>query len=365
MFSGLFIVYSFVSLAIVSGVTCPNACSGHGTCGANFVCECYDNYGMGLSHDSGDCSDRICPYELAWVDTPDVNGRRHKYTECASKGICNRDSGECECFAGYEGKACQRASCPNDCSGHGRCSYIEDLSYAPTPLEYFGENLVNSWELYTYHQWDASKTRGCVCDPGFADIDCSKRICNYGTDIMDHRLNMLSEQKYHTQKIQLVAEDASTGFDGKSFSITFRSKLNETFTTLPIQIKAYCPGCFGEDIQKALMNLPNGVIDGVSVNSSFVGTSLSLSIVFTGESVQGPQNRLSFNTNLCGDGCTPKQSGLELHPLALDQTVTETVLADFNSYECGRRGKCDYSTGNCECFDGYTGVSCSVVAALI
>lgn len=43
---------------------CPNACSGHGTCGAYDMCTCYNGY-MG-----NDCSERICPFGLAHVDSP-------------------------------------------------------------------------------------------------------------------------------------------------------------------------------------------------------------------------------------------------------------------------------------------------------
>merc|ERR1719502_1128137 len=64
-----------------------------------------------MSHDSGDCSERICPFEFAWVDTPDKLGNHHKYAECANRGICDRESGECECFPGYEGKGCARTTC--------------------------------------------------------------------------------------------------------------------------------------------------------------------------------------------------------------------------------------------------------------
>jgi hypothetical protein len=82
----LFFVF-LASLITTAQSRCDNSCSGHGTCDIRSLCTCYDNWGLGLSHDSGDCSQRICPYEFAWVDTPDKYGRHHKYAECAAKGI--------------------------------------------------------------------------------------------------------------------------------------------------------------------------------------------------------------------------------------------------------------------------------------
>ena len=350
----------FVAASDAGCVTCPNQCSGHGTCGLNFVCQCYDNYGMGLSHDSGDCSERICPYELAWVDTPDVLGRRHKYAECAGKGICNRDSGECECFPGFEGKGCGRTSCPNDCSGHGRCKYIEDLPYAASPFDYSVE-FSEFQKTFPYYQWDYAKTRGCLCDPGYGDVDCSKRMCPYGTDIMDHRLNMLAAQKYQVQQIAFL-EYGST-LAGKTFALTFKSKLNETFTTIPIVISTSDVHTFAGDVTRALKSLPNGVVDEVQVAAHYTSHELTLNVSFVGEAVQGPQFLMSVETHYCGDGCTPKITGAALMPK--NDNVTEIQVADYNSYECGRRGKCDYTSGLCTCFEGYTGVACNTVTALV
>jgi len=159
-----------VALGLVYQISaeCANACSGHGVCKNSDQCDCFPNY-IG-----SDCSQRVCPYGLAWVDNPrgdlDHDGLRvstsvvidtftngksstvasspypekvtdwetfnpsaqtgeaHFYSECSNKGLCDRASGLCVCFDGYTGSSCQRTTCPNDCSGHGICRTVKEIA---------------------------------------------------------------------------------------------------------------------------------------------------------------------------------------------------------------------------------------------
>jgi len=196
-------------------------------------------------------------------------------------------------------------------------------------------------------------------------------MCPYATDIMDQRPDMLVTGKYQVQQIYFEADAQSYGnLAEQTFALTFKSKLNETFTTIPIVFKAASLGFhdFVLDIQTALESLPNRVIDKVEVQASKSAGNGLLNVVvvnisFVGDFVQGPQNLLTVESYLCGDGCTPKITGLQLAPKT--QNVTEYQISDYNSFECGRRGKCDYSTGICSCFAGYTGVSCNVITSLV
>jgi hypothetical protein len=182
---------------------CPNACSGHGSCGVFDMCMCYRNW-MG-----GDCAERICPFGKAFMDSPkgDLDGSRHlssksttimvgsdmyvqgtteefpamvdsrgnelsqtghEYAECSSAGMCNRATGECECFDGFRGGACSRTACENDCSGHGTCETIAKAA---------ADDYSTIYEL-----WDGEIMYGCVCDPGYTGLDCSARMCPVGVD---------------------------------------------------------------------------------------------------------------------------------------------------------------------------------------
>jgi hypothetical protein len=279
-------IKTVLALALAAGVNaeCPNACSGHGDCTNYDQCFCYRNW------EGADCSLRTCAFGLAHVDSPmgdldssadslsgpdttlllgstkyplgvteqfpnmtSSDGTKlaqtaHYYMECSNKGICDRKAGECECFDGYEGNACQRAGCPNECSGHGTCEHIKTLA----ALDF--DNM--------YDLWDAEMTMGCACDPGFSGPDCSTKDCKYGIDPL--YVDDDNTARVEGVSISFNASDAksltSVGNLEGTYALKFYDAFGEDYSTMPIPIGASC-----YTVEDALDGLPNTVIPDDSV----------------------------------------------------------------------------------------------------
>lgn len=334
----------------------------------------------------GDCSERFCPHELSWADGPTKSGLVHRYAECAGKGLCDRVKGTCECFPGYEGSSCQRQSCPNDCAGHGTCEYLNELSYGIVFNEYhdgsssslFG--LGTGGKVFDNYHWDADRARACVCDGGYWGIDCSMRMCPYGNDIMDvipgfdeNGVGLPGHGNEVAQVQRITLYDNSdpmdnNNFAGQTFALRFTSKKNETYATQPIAWSTV-DDTLASYIEDALKKLPNKVIDDVDVAVESGGTGVIIDVTFTGNAVQGKQHKLEVLIDECLDGCNPSISGLQNILTFPGVTSLSSVdihqIGSHNSFECGRRGKCNFSTGLCDCFTGFTGEACSIMSNLI
>ena len=178
------------------------------------------------------------------VLTPDS---AHDYRECSNKGLCDRSTGTCECFPGYDGSACQRASCPSSsngvCSGHGTCKTIQELA-----SEDFGN---------VYRLWDEDVTMGCDCDAGYSGPDCSSRVCKYGADPLYY--DDFQNTRFANFTLTFYMETNADMAYG-NYSLIFTDRSGEDWQTDPIDIDAPC-----SVMQDRLESLPNNVIPTGSV----------------------------------------------------------------------------------------------------
>lgn len=193
-------------------------------------------------------------------DLSSLTNTAHYYMECSNKGRCDRTTGECQCFDGYDGVACQRASCPgypNSCSGHGVCKTIRQLAKS----DYGNE----------YKLWDKDVTMGCECDDGYGGPDCSERLCKHGVDPL--YLDDATTVKYSIFDVAMLTTSGSatapffTNGEAQSsvgkWAIRYYDSHEEDWVTVPINAGATCA-----DVQEALESLPNNVIPQNSVECS-------------------------------------------------------------------------------------------------
>lgn len=154
-----------------TGGLCENHCSNHGTCEMNNNCKCYTGLDGEAEWTGPDCSQRTCPKDYAWVGEVVNANNLHPWTECSNKGTCDRTTGACNCFPGYDGVACQRTVCHNNCNDRGTCWPEKHLA-----------SKVNRMYMTP---WDAMKHVGCLCDAGYRGPSCEFQECPSGTDPLD------------------------------------------------------------------------------------------------------------------------------------------------------------------------------------
>ena len=299
----------FTFVAVLAGLgfaaaACPNDCSGHGVCGSA-QCECYRNW-VGA-----DCSDRVCTFGRAFIDSPtgDLNGdgahdphrafspnenvevhgisnvvggrselydhrygyardnrthdwdEAHFYRECSNKGVCDRSTGQCDCFPGYWGEGCDRTVCPQDCNGHGVCRTLYD-----------------SYDM-DYTAWDLHKTTKCVCDAGFSGPSCNMRECPRGADpvenaqVVTNSIQAIYWNSYETDVADI--DEAITFLSDKPskvyYTLTFTDEFDDEWVTqlLTVDYTTDCTNA-GECI-----SAPDSTLVDIEANSEAVNNSLA------------------------------------------------------------------------------------------
>ena len=320
---------------------CANGCSGHGTCGQSNVCTCFTGWDGGAA----DCSYRVCPTGPAWADKPYATDSAHLPALCSNAGLCNRQSGQCECFKGFTGSACQRSVCPNSCSGHGTCVSIGDVSY------YYGADYNQLHRLDTdawasgdgkgvvYTNWDKDSITMCECDPSYFGPDCSLHMCAKGDD------PLTINQNYRQMKFSVKVDSGSIAGDvGISFQGT------TTYVDLDAPSGAMCKNAVEASPHFGTVGCFYTAVSGQEASFDFVFYSWPL---------------MSRGNNLFSHDGNPVLSSFHCdvslligdNPQCLFEDVQVDNVREWNY--CSNRGNCDFSSGLCSCNAGYGGAACS------
>jgi len=234
-------------------------------------------------------------------------------------GTCDRSTGQCECRDGFNGRACARMSCPNDCSQHGVCQDMSHFASLKDP---------GSGEVFPYDQvWDSDKIFGCNCDKGFFGPDCSLRHCPTGDDPLTG--TAIDPHGIQRNEVQSFTCRADAGY----FTLSFRGA-----TTALI----YWDDSLAE-LKAKLLALP-------TLTAADVETTGTAGVCTPSGNLVQVRFIQDFGDVPLLVGDTAKLKHSSKRPKL---TIREEIRGDKEDAYCADRGLCNVASGVCDCFDHY------------
>uniref|UniRef100_A0A3B4UIB5 Teneurin-4 n=1 Tax=Seriola dumerili TaxID=41447 RepID=A0A3B4UIB5_SERDU len=176
---------SFLTTAIESIDDCPSNCFGNGDCVAG-TCHCF------LGFKGPDCGRAACPVlcsgngqylkgrcmcHSGWKGAEcDVPTNQCIDITCSSHGTCI--VGTCICNPGYKGENCEEVDCLDPtCSGRGVCVQGECHCFVGWGGPGCESPRASCMDQCSGHGAFLADTGTCSCDPNWTGHDCSTEIC--------------------------------------------------------------------------------------------------------------------------------------------------------------------------------------------
>jgi hypothetical protein len=249
---------------------------------------------------------------------------------------------------------------------------------------------------YNSQFWDQARSQQCVCDRGFTGFDCSQRVCPYG----DNPRTQCTEGSADDFQLVYMAVDTDD-----FFTLKFKDAFGGTYTTRPINAQKCTTAGHCNEVQYALMELPNFAVPDVEVDLLNLGLPAgekAFLVHFNDGANAGKQNTLECeavaNPNV--DGAAPKYNpviacyvfhagvpewynadktlrSFKLNGKEVTQAQVlspQTLLHEKGSnaqtflkeqkykefIPCSGRGTCNTDTGVCKCAAGAAGQGCRI-----
>ncbi|XP_077578270.1 teneurin-4 isoform X3 [Stigmatopora nigra] len=208
---------SFLTTAIDSVEECPSSCFGNGDCVAG-TCRCF------LGFKGPDCGRAACPVlcsgngqylkgrcmcHSGWkgsecdvptnqcvdvtcsnrgtcivgtcICNPGFKGENCEEVDCldptcSGRGVCVQ--GDCHCFVGWGGQGCEspRASCTDQCSGHG--AFLADTATCNCDANWTGHDCSTEICAADCGGHGICSSGTCRCEDGWTGPGCAQRACH-------------------------------------------------------------------------------------------------------------------------------------------------------------------------------------------
>jgi len=192
--------------------------------------------------------------------------------------------------------------------------------------------------------WDAHHLYGCHCDKGYRGANCALIECPSSNDPLDDKCS--DNEDFKTVENFQVQKFAATGSSG--------------------WMTAYAHSTSASQLPEDPCNKAENIADKAKCEAVPVSID-GHKCVFTAKVVANP----SANPPVVGKDATCLMSSpfKEIAPADKNNHFYNgKVYACFGAMagmDCSGRGICDYSTGQCSCFSGYSGTSCSDIEELV